>query len=112
MKEPFIVIIVVYGVMLIAMAIPLSLRKVSPNVIYGFRTTKTLSSPEIWYQANEFCGKLFIVVGALALITALALWGFRNALSTQAILLIFLISELYPLVVALAASFMYIKRLS
>jgi len=47
MKELFIVIMAVYGVVLIAMAIPLSLRKVSPNVIYGFRTPKTLSSPEL-----------------------------------------------------------------
>ena len=37
-------------------AIPLILRQVPPNGLYGFRTPKTLSSPEIWYEANRMSG--------------------------------------------------------
>jgi uncharacterized membrane protein len=37
-------------------AIPLILRKVPPNGLYGFRTPKTLSSSEIWYEANRMSG--------------------------------------------------------
>ncbi len=52
----------------IAISVPLVLRKVPPNVIYGVRTRKTLSDPRIWYEANYRGGIAFIVAGLVALL--------------------------------------------
>jgi uncharacterized membrane protein len=50
-----------------ALAAPLALGKVPPNGFYGFRTPKTLSSPDIWYPANRIAGWLMIAAAALAI---------------------------------------------
>jgi uncharacterized membrane protein len=53
-------------------SIPLILGKVPPNHIYGFRTSRTLSSPEIWYPANAFCARAMLIAMAL---TAVLTWA-------------------------------------
>jgi uncharacterized membrane protein len=53
-------------------AIPLLLRKVKPNVIYGFRTPTTLSNDVVWYETNAFFG--WTLLGACA-VSALAMWA-------------------------------------
>jgi uncharacterized membrane protein len=55
----------------IAISIPLVLRKVPPNVVYGVRTRKTLSDARIWYEANYRGGVALIVAG----IVGLACWA-------------------------------------
>lgn len=52
---------------LAALAVPLVLGMVPPNGLYGFRTPKTLSSPDIWYLANRFAGWLMIAAAALTI---------------------------------------------
>lgn len=42
-------------------AIPLILRKVPRNIIYGFRTRATLESDFVWYEANAYFGRLFLI---------------------------------------------------
>lgn len=51
----------------IAISIPLIFRKVPPNVIYGFRTRKTLSNPRIWYEANALGGKSLVIGSVVTL---------------------------------------------
>jgi uncharacterized membrane protein len=52
---------------LAVLAVPLALGMVPPNALYGFRTSKTRSSPDIWYPANRFAGWLMIAAGALTI---------------------------------------------
>jgi uncharacterized membrane protein len=52
-------------------SIPLLLRKIPPNGIFGFRTARTLSSPEIWYPANVFSARAMLVAMSL---TAALTW--------------------------------------
>lgn len=61
--------LVAYAVpaLLIALAIPMVLGRVPPNHWYGFRTSKTLASPEIWYVANRVGGWLMIFAGLLTM---------------------------------------------
>lgn len=47
---------VVTGLILIAVSIPLVLKKIPPNQWYGFRVPKTFSSDHIWYEANRIAG--------------------------------------------------------
>jgi SdpI/YfhL protein family len=86
-------------------AIPLALRMIPPNAFYGFRTPLTRSTPEIWYQANAFCGWAVMVascVSALLLILAPA----AAMADPPAALAAFLV----PLTAAVIAAFVYIRR--
>ena len=58
----------------IAVAIPLIMRKVPPNWWYGFRTRKTLSNRDIWYEANYLGGVNMVVGGVAALIINAAVY--------------------------------------
>ena len=60
------------GVLLMGLGVPLMLRKVGRNSIYGFRTPKTLSDDKIWYEANRYAGMLMLVCGAVIVVAAAA----------------------------------------
>lgn len=55
---------------LVIISVPLILRLVPPNGMYGFRTGATRSSPAIWYQVNAFSGWA-LAIAALASATLL-----------------------------------------
>lgn len=58
--------VLVSGLM-IALAIPMILKKVPRNPLYGFRTPHTMSSDEVWYEANRIAGWDLLVAGAVTL---------------------------------------------
>ena len=53
---------------MIAVSIPLVMGVVPPNWFYGFRTAKTMSDPQIWYQANRHAGANLIAAGVWAMV--------------------------------------------
>jgi hypothetical protein len=59
MQFKALVTILICNAIFVMIAIPLILRKVPRNIIYGFRTRATLSGDFIWYEANAYFGKLF-----------------------------------------------------
>ncbi len=59
------------ALLMIAVSLPMALRKVPPNGVYGFRTPKTMADARLWYDANQRAGINIIVAGVLAL----AVWG-------------------------------------
>lgn len=61
------------GFLVIAAAIPFIQRRVKPNPWSGFRTSKTLSNPDIWYAANAYSGRQLRRAGAAITLTALGL---------------------------------------
>lgn len=73
---------------LAALGVPLWLRKVPPNRIYGIRTTKTFSSPQIWYDANEVGGLALIAAGVLALLANVAVTYFGKTWGDETVILI------------------------
>jgi uncharacterized membrane protein len=75
------------GVLLIALAIPLILKKVPRNNWYGVRTEKTMHGPEqVWYEANHDAGLGLCAVGILTLAAALgSMLLFHRALLAAAI---------------------------
>jgi uncharacterized membrane protein len=85
------------------LCIPLVLKLVPPNRLYGFRTRKTLSSPEIWYPANVFAGYALMLAAA---VTALIISCVPRVseLRAAAILVVLLFC-------ATAASFAYLMRI-
>jgi uncharacterized membrane protein len=61
------------GLLLVLLSIPLILRKVPPNPIYGFRIRWTLEDPELWYSVNAYTGKWLVFVGLCAILGATGL---------------------------------------
>ena len=45
-------------------ALPLALRLVPPNCVYGSRTRFTRSSREVWFDANAFAGRALLATVA------------------------------------------------
>jgi hypothetical protein len=53
------------GPVLVLMSIPLMLRWVPPNRVYGFRIRATLRNKSVWYDANALGGRHFFLLGLL-----------------------------------------------
>jgi hypothetical protein len=92
-----------------ALAIPLALRKVPRNGLYGFRTPKTLSDDAIWYEANAYFGWALLaasLVTAAAIVTLYTVGG----LEPEAYLKSSLVALVAPLAVATLLTFRHIGR--
>jgi uncharacterized membrane protein len=53
--------------MALVFGLPMALELVPPNRFYGFRTRKTLSSPDVWYPANRVAGWSLGIAGSAAI---------------------------------------------
>jgi uncharacterized membrane protein len=88
------------------LSIPMILRKVPPNPIYGFRTASTLADSVVWYRANAFAGWALligaIVGGTLTVsVDAIGLWGPIAGV----------VAFVLPLCAAVVASFVYLRAI-
>jgi hypothetical protein len=91
-------------VLFAAISVPLIIRVVPPNGLYGFRTAATQSSPAIWYPANAFMGWALLVAAALS--TTLLI-----VLPESARRWVVWLTFLAPVSGAIGASFAYLHRL-
>lgn len=89
-----------------AVSIPLMLNLVPPNDAYGFRTKRTLSSPAVWYRANRFAGTAFFIAAGVSAAAFIARpeYASGSSLAGLGILVV-------PLVVAVLASLVYVRRI-
>lgn len=62
--------------------LPMALSWVGPNPVYGYRTARSLSSPELWRTANQLAGALGLVAALGALLVNMGLLRIRR-LSSQ-----------------------------
>lgn len=95
----------------LALAVPLVLEKVPPNNTYGFRTSKTLSAPEVWYPANRVAGWFMIAAGIVALVFNLGLWWAFPEWPLEKATGWMTGGALVPLAMAVVASLIYLRRL-
>ncbi len=51
------------GILIVLVSIPLMLRKVPMNCVYGVRIRKAFTSERNWYEVNAYGGKLLIEFG-------------------------------------------------
>jgi uncharacterized membrane protein len=76
---PTLVVVICFasGLLLIVAGIPLWLRRIPRNALYGVRFASTLSDDRIWYEINARCGRDLVAIGAgyLALLTVAFLFG-------------------------------------
>lgn len=62
---------ILVGLVFIAGGIPLAMRKVRPNPLYGLRTKATLSNEKLWFAANASAGKVLVVGGIIAILAVI-----------------------------------------
>jgi hypothetical protein len=63
--------IILFGALLFVLGIPLALKWVPQNPIYGVRTSNTYSNREVWYAANRSAGIDVAIAGIAIAIAAL-----------------------------------------
>ena len=87
--------------MLIAVSIPLVIGVVPPNWIYGFRTAKTMSNPQIWYEANRHAGANLIAAGVWTMVLCGGIVGRFGEKATAVLPLVLLVMVLGSAAVSL-----------
>ena len=63
------------GLLIAGLGIPLWLRRVPPNRLYGVRTAGTLADESLWYAVNAAAGRAMVGVGVATAILSVALDG-------------------------------------
>ena len=61
------------GVLFIVAGLPLARNMIPPNHWGGVRLRKTLSDERIWYLANSYCGRAYVLHGSIIIVLAAAL---------------------------------------
>lgn len=67
--------------LILLIAIPLFLKKIPPNSLYGIRLSKSFQSETNWYAINAYAGKQMIVWSVVYLILLLTVWKFSTNFS-------------------------------
>ena len=67
---PFHLLLILYamGVLLIGISIPLSLRRVKPNIFSGVRLPAAMADESVWYDINALGGRHMAIIGAVYLV--------------------------------------------
>ena len=101
----------VVPLVVLVLSIPMILGKVPPNGTYGFRTPKTLSSPEVWYSANRAAGWFMVSAAVISICFNLALWWTFPEWPLDRTMSWMTAGTMIPLSISLLASFIYLGRL-
>jgi hypothetical protein len=105
------VTILAFDLILAIVAIPLILRKVPRNVVYGFRTRATLENDFVWYEANAYFGR-GILRSSFASVLLIVFLYFSDFLSPHDYLLASTVVLVAPSMVAVLLTLRYIKKKS
>lgn len=72
--NPIAIIHALAALLVIALSVPLMMRKVSRNPIYGIRIPEAFKSEERWLEINEYGGRLMLRWGiVIAVVAAIGL---------------------------------------
>lgn len=95
------------AVLLALLAIPLILRKVPRNVVYGYRTRSTLGDDALWYAANAHFGRGLLAASLVAAVAISLLH--RAGLAPSTFLEASIAVLLVPLAVATFATARFVR---
>ena len=85
-----------------AASIPLIMRIVPPNAIYGFKTRRTMADESLWFRANFFAGWALLTA---SIISAILLAAIPGQDLPRLLSVLFLAG---PMLAAVLASFVYL----
>jgi uncharacterized membrane protein len=95
------------AVLIAAFSIPLALKLVPPNRLYGVRTARTLADRQAWFQVNRFAGFALIVAVAAAMCFYVLEPELASGRSLAGVLAL-----IVPVMLAIAATLTYGRALS
>jgi len=73
-------IFIFLGAIEIIFGVPLFLKKVPPNRIYGYRCSRIGNNKDLWFAVNKLAGKYLILSGiCLIVISVLLMIFFKNS---------------------------------
>ena len=98
------------SLLLILVAVPLALRLVPRNVLYGFRTRTTMASDEIWFSANAHFGRRLIAWSLCGILVALGTYLLRP-FAAHVFLPVSVVLMVAPSVIATLATLHYVRTL-
>ncbi len=98
------------SLLLVLIAVPLALRLVPRNVIYGFRIRTTMVSEEIWFSANAYFGRRLIALSLCGILFGLGTYLLRP-FSAEAFLPASVVIMVAPGLVAVLSTLRYIRTL-
>jgi uncharacterized membrane protein len=96
--------------LIIVLSVPMMQRKVKPNRWYGFRVPKTLNNPDIWYDANAYCGRWLVIAGAATIIASLV-FGVIPDISLDLYVMLVTVVMIVSMFIGLGMSFKYLGTL-
>ncbi len=102
------------GLLLVILAIPMLMKKVKPNIWYGFRTRKTLSDERIWYMANQYAGKALLIAGGLIVAGSMVVYwvvDYWTAPDNTLMFVLYLVTLVVPFAWCVIVSLLYLKKL-
>ncbi|NPV02673.1 MAG: hypothetical protein HPY53_14970 [Brevinematales bacterium] len=79
------------AVLLIGLGIPMALRKVKRNGVYGARMKYTMMDDDIWMEVNAMAGKGIIIIGILEAAMGAASVYFLKNIADKPTIIYFLI---------------------
>ena len=96
------VTLLAFSGLLIVVAIPLALRKVPRNAVYGFRTRATMANDETWFEANAHFGRGLIISSLCGAFAAGVIYAFQPFPPDVFLPVSLMVLAVPPLVAALA----------
>lgn len=69
-----------------AVCLPMALDLIAPNPLYGFRTSASLASADVWYQSNFSAGVAGVVLGIAGALLNSRIVGTGRVSTTKALL--------------------------
>jgi hypothetical protein len=104
------VMFLISGVILVAIAVPLLRGKIAPNALYGFRIQDTLNDKRIWYAVNTYSAKWLVATGLI--FSATCLIGYLiPGISIDNYSLICLAGFMVPMIIGVVFSWKYMKKI-
>ncbi|MCP4137491.1 MAG: SdpI family protein [bacterium] len=73
-------LIAFFGILFIPIGLPLKMRKIKRNNLYGFKMKYTLEDDEIWYEVNELLGRQMFYQGIAYLVISIPFFIFRDVM--------------------------------
>jgi len=67
------------GLVLAGLSVPLILKKIPPNGLYGFRIPATINNPGLWYKVNTYTGWRLLIVGLATSVGSIILFFTVNS---------------------------------
>ena len=105
---PALLTVILCDVIFVILAVPLMLRKVGPNVVYGYRTRATMNDKTLWYEANAHFGRGLLIGSVISGVAALVIWMMRPPDALIPLLVVVLV---VPALIAAIATARHIRRL-